>query len=265
MAFIEGGVKFTGSLGDFCAYRLPGTDKIVVRRKTGPDRNRMKNDKAYALTRLYGQEWKACTTATSALIRSMFPVKHLSDYPYAGALNGLFRSIQNEDRVSVLGKRGVLISQHYRRVEGFSLCRTHNLESYIKHPLQFSVDRMNAAATLQIPELLPGINFSNPDGHPLYRLILVLGAVPDIIFKEERNEYMPAAVQEVFPVSAATDWQTARKRREASVLTVQLTDPPDLTNNTLLLSIGLEFGIPLTQTEVRPLKRYGAAKILKMG
>lgn len=265
MAFLTGDMHFTGGLGDLCAYRLPGSDKIVVRRKSGPDSNRMKNDKAYAITRLYSQEWKASTAATAALIRSLFPLKHLSDYPYAGALNGLFRSIQNEDRSSVLGRRNVLISQYYQRVEGFSLNLKHNWESYIKHPLQFSIDRMNVKAMLQVPELIPGINFNNPDGHPLYRLVIVLGAVPDIVFNEERNEFIPAAVQEVYPVTACTAWHPAKKRIEASELTVTITDQPDLTNYTLVLSLGLEFGIPFTYTEVRPVKRYGAAKIVKMG
>ncbi|HEX4877993.1 MAG TPA: hypothetical protein VFV31_15050, partial [Chitinophagaceae bacterium] len=149
--------------------------------------------------------------------------------------------------------------------EGFSLNRKHNFESYIRHPLTFSLDKTNASAAVQLPELIPGINFHNPEGHPLYRLVLVLGAVPDIVYREEQKMYRPAAGGEVFPVAAATAWQAAGKRREAELLTVAITDPPDPSDYTLVLSVGLEFGLPLTATEVRPVKRYGAAKIVKMG
>lgn len=265
MAIIAGGMNFTGGMGDFCAYRLPGSDKIVLRRKSGPGRQRIKQDKAYAITRLYSEEWKACTAATASLIRSMFPVKHLSDYPYAGALNGLFRFIQNEDPAAPLGKRGVLISQHPQRLEGFSLNRKQNFESYIKHPLQFGIERSNASATVQLPELVPGINLSNPAGHPLYRLVIVLGAVPDIVYNEERKAFLPVVGEEVFPVVAATGWQPAKQRMPATELSAAVVSPADISGYTLVLSIGLEFGLPLTNTEVRPVKRYGAAKILKMG
>lgn len=258
-------MNFTGSMGEFCAYRLPGSEKIVVRRKSGPDRKRIRQDKAYAITRLYNDEWKACTAATGILIRSMFPIKHLSDYPYAGTLNGLFRFIQNEDLASPLGKREVLISQHGQRLEGFSLSRKHNFESYIKHPLQVIIDKPNAAATVQLPELVPGISINNPEEHPLYRLVIVLGAVPDIIYDEERKEYLPSAEEEVFPVQATTAWHPAKQRMEAAELSVTITNPADISNYTLVLSVGLEFGLPLTNTEVRPVKRYGAGKVVKMG
>lgn len=265
MAVLTGEIKFTGNLGDLIAYRIKGSDKIIIRRKSVPPKHRLKTAAAYENTRRQNEEWKACVSACRLLNRHLFPLRHLADYNYTGTLTGLCKSIQKEDGIYPLGQRPVLFSQHYAKLEGFSLNREYTFESFVKHPLQYQIDKANGSAMLQWPEIIPGINLSNPAKQPLYRFVFVLGAIPDIIYNEERKMYQPSAGEELFPDVVYTDWYTGKQRMPAGAISLQLNQPGEFSAYTLALAIGIEFGIPVTNTEIRPVKRYGAAKVLKMG
>ena len=264
MAILNGELRFTGTMGGFSAYRMNGTDKIVIRRKGGPGRQQVKQHENFAITRRQNEEWKACVAACKTLSRSLFPVKHLANYNFNPVLTGLCKSVQKDDTMNVLGRRSVLLSRHYYKLEGFSLNREYNFESFVKHPLQYSIDKANGTVTVNLPEIIPGINLTNPDQHPLYRFVFVLGAVADMVYNETRKMYMPVAEEEIFPAITTTNWHGWKERMEAAEITIRLTNTPDLHNYTLLLAAGIEFGTPVTNTEVRPVKRDGAAKILKM-
>jgi hypothetical protein len=265
MALLTGELKFTGTLGDFSAYRMKGSDKIIIRRKGGPQRAQVKKHPNFTITRKQNAEFAGAVLAYVSLKKALFPVNHLSNFNFTGQLTGLCKYIQQDDMTNVLGQRSVLLSQHYYKLEGFSLNREYNFESFVKHPLQYSMDKTNGTASVQLPEMIPGINLTNPNGQPLYRFVFVLGAVADIIYDETRKMYKAAIQEEVFPAVAYTDWHTHKQRMEATEITLAISSPPDLSNYTLLLAVGIEFGMPLTNTEVRPVKRDGAAKILKMG
>lgn len=264
MAKLEGGIHFSGGMGDLCAYRLPGSDKLIVRRKSGPDRQRILRGKNYENTRKNNAEWSGCVAAVRQVITILYPVKQLAGYNYSGNLHALCKSIQKDDTTNILGQRSILFSQHYYKLEGFSLNREYNFESFVKHPLQYHIDKATASATIQLPEIVPGINLTNPNNRPLYRFVFVLGAVTDLLYNKDRKSYQPAATGRVFPVVKATEWHTARQRMNAASVTLAITNAPDLSNHTLLLAAGIEFGEPLSATEIRPVKRDGAARILKM-
>jgi hypothetical protein len=264
MPLLTGALQFTGTLDGFSAYRMRGSDKIIIRRKGGPERQQIKQHENFAITRRQNEEWKACVAACGLLNRSLFPLRHLSDYNYTGTLTGLCKSIQKDDVASPLGKRNILLSQHYYKLEGFSLNKTYTLESFIKHPLQYELDKNNATAVVHWPDLVPGINLVNRNQHPLYRLVMVLGAVPDMVFTEDRKMYIPVA-EEVFPSVSVTDWHTAKQTLLAGMLTASLPQVAGAAGYTLMLAVGIEFGVPVSNTEVRPIKRDGAAKVIRMG
>lgn len=248
---------------------------MVLRKKGGPDAAQLRQGKNFAITRLNNQEFKACVTARKQLMQSIFPIKHLSDYSYTGALNGLCKSIQKDDTINPLGKRSVLFSQSGFKLEGFSLNRIHPFEQYIKHPLQYTIDKATASAVVELPAIIPGINFTNPNQRPLCRFVFVLGGVADIVFDETRNEYVPVSPA-IFPVIKQTAWynwkenvaaQTIRLSFDENLSTSALNPIPsslNLTPYTLLLSAGIEFGMPLSTTEVKVMKGDGAGKMVML-
>ena len=60
MPFLEGPFAFTGKLDMLSAYRMRGVDKIVVRRKGGPSREKIKTGASFANTRRTMSEFGGC-------------------------------------------------------------------------------------------------------------------------------------------------------------------------------------------------------------
>lgn len=264
MPVLAGDMQFTGTMGGLSAYRMKGTDKIIIRRKGGPERNKLKTHGNYALTRQYNQEWKACILAGQQLVHAIHPLKHLNDHSYFGALTGLLKSIQKDDTIHPLGQRSILLSQYAYKLEGFSLNKYNSFESIVRHPLQYETDRHNGTAWVQLPELVPGINLGNPMKQPLYRMVVSLGAVADIHYHPTRNRYEPVTDTIIHPVTASTDWCSYKQTTPATLLTLALNTLPVPPHMSMVLAVGIEFGVPVSNTEIRPVKYAGAGKVVKV-
>jgi hypothetical protein len=57
MATIYGLPGYTGSLGELSAYRLRGTDRIIIRRKSGPSKKQIKQNHRFEMTRRSNENW----------------------------------------------------------------------------------------------------------------------------------------------------------------------------------------------------------------
>lgn len=264
MAILKGVITFTGSLGDLSAYELKPIGKIVVRKKGGPSREQVKKGDNFTLTRKYNAEWTACIEAAKQINRSLCFIKHVSDYNYTGTLNGLCKSIQKEDNSNPLGQRHVLVSRHYHKLEGFSLNRENSFESLVKHPLQYSIDKPSGTALVQVPEIVPDISLYNPRPQPLYRLVFILGTVADMVYSTESNKYERATDKPISPVVVTTPWHGHKETMTAVTISIALTNYEEHSLQSLMLVAGIEFGSPVSQADIRPVKYAGAAKVLKL-
>lgn len=264
MARLSGMAGFTGSFGDVSIYKMRGVEKLVVRQKGGASRDRIRRDRNFEMTRRHNQEWKACVMAAQQLLHAIYPVKHLADYNYSGQLTAICKSIQKDDSQGLAGQREILLSQFYYKLEGFSLNTENTFESIVKHPLQYDIDSATGKAVVQIPEIVPGINLNNPRKQPLYRFVVTLGVAADIVYKQEADRYIPATDRSLHPSIATTPWCSYRQTAPAIVLSpsvdVSLLHP----QQSLVLAVGIEFGVPVSHTEIRPVKYAGAAKVLKI-
>ena len=71
--------------------------------------------------------------------------------------------------------------------------------------MQIAISRTSLSSTVVIPQLYPGINFSNPKDLLLFRFIIVLGIIPDMVYTP--NGYVHAnADMQLNPVQVITDW-----------------------------------------------------------
>lgn len=265
MAFLANGPGYTGSLGDLSAYRMQGVDRIVVRRKGGPSRNKIRSHPNFERTRENNQEWKACTIATRTVGFAIAPVKPLADHNYSGALTGLCKSIQVDDSVSLRGERGVLFSQSLYKLEGFGLNKYHVFDGIMRHPLEYEMDRQAGTEAVQLPAILPGINLYNPRKQAMFRFVFTLGMLPDIVFEQDRKEYKPVA--EIAPNSYAvgyTPWCAFEAGCNEQEVMLSIESWQAVPGVSLILAAGVEFGQPLNSTEVKPTKYAGAAKVLKL-
>jgi hypothetical protein len=256
--------NFTGPLGNLTAYKMRGVDGIVVRQKGGASKERIKTDPKFINTRHNNAEFGGRATATRWIMLMLRPQKALADHNIAGPLNALMRPVQLLDTVSKKGKRAVTLSKNPRLLEGFSLNQKNTFDGTLRTSLGHSLSRDTLSAHIDIPALLPGINFYAPQRHSMYRVIAMLGVVPDLVYQEQGYEPSDPAYSMINPAMAGTEWYPVLKGSPATALALDIkTTPPDQSFS-LMLSVGICYGAMLGATEIEQVKHAGSAKILAM-
>jgi hypothetical protein len=94
-----------------------------------------------------------------------------------------------------------------------------------------------------------------------YRLIAVLGLVPDVVYTP--RGYQPAAGVEPFSAQAQySDWFHVRQGSPAQTLELALVDLPATPAFSLVLSLGISFGVMSARGWVEVVKHAGSARVL---
>ena len=264
MATYSGSFPFTGKFGDIVAYKMQGSNKTIIRAKSGIDKKRIARDPAFALTRMNNSEWTAAIKAGKAVNLAIADIKRLADHNYVPSLNGLMRRLMHEDTINPLAKRSVLFSKAVNYLEGFSVNRYNNFDSILRQPLAFEADRDAGTATLHMPELIPGINLYNPKAERFYRFVCSLGVVADIVYHEQYKQYMPMVESMHYQGEAQSPWTFFEEDTPATTFNLALanwTNPP---GTSIILSAGIEFGKPGAGGMINSVKYAGAGKILKV-
>jgi hypothetical protein len=259
MAKLKGSIQFTGSIGDITAYLRNG--EIIIRKKQGVDRRRVKYGPEYERTREGNKEFGGRSTTARMIMRSLHVIKPMADYKIHSALNGLLTPIQKMDTESARGKRNVFLTKNPRLLEGFTLNQGTHFDSIVRTPVVCSLSRETLSATINIPELVPGINFVARQKHSMFQIVVQLGLVPDMMHTP--NGYKPVDETATGSVYAMTEWQPIRGGADATTLSLALAGlPPQSAAFSLMLSIGISFGEAYTNTMVKQTKHAGAAKVL---
>lgn len=267
MAYLKG-ITFIGSLGDITAYQQRGSDKIILRRKGGPSRATVKNDAKFDVQRRYGRELGGCSVLGKA-IRTMFgPHRALADYNLSYTLNQYLLQVQRRDMSNELGQRAIHLSHMPALFAGFSLNKEKSLfDITLRSAVTATIDRAGFSAQLHVPALIPGINFHPAPHQSVYSITAVLGIVPDAAFDTEQERYItpPWFDTTYAPVMATTPWLPTSVGLEATPLNITVPQRPPENDFSLMLSIGIRYGMFLGDGTVLQSRRVGAAKVLAMG
>lgn len=264
MAKGDGNFGFTGSLGNITAYKTSTSDKVILRTKGGASKNKIKRSPKFAKFRLCQKEFGACSNLGKTIRNTIYAVKHLADPHMSGHLNGFLKSILNLDTENKLGQRSVLVSRYRHLLEGYNLNRLNPFNTVIRHPVTCTLSRDTGMVRLSIPELLPGINFYNASKYPLYRFIVVMGVIPDMVF--ETKYYPEIVTRKNFPEHFYTEWNEAAKPAAMQNIELQIKHfKPLADNETLITAIGVEFGFAVSNTVTNPVKYGGSACIVATG
>lgn len=188
MPKLIGSLQFIGSLDNMSAYKMRGSDKIILRKKGGPSKEQIKKGPHFDLTRRNNKEFGGRSKAAAHIKNVLFPLRSLADYNITGPLNALLKPIQEMDTESNWGERNVLISRNSRLLEGFTLNRKNLLESIVSTPFLWSLQKDQAI--IDVPGLLPGINFMVPGDYAWYHIIATAGLVPDLYYHEHGYRQM---------------------------------------------------------------------------
>lgn len=263
MAFISSEITFTGSLGNLSAYRVKGSDKIVVRTKGGATRDRIKKDPNFDLTRRNNAEFTGRVRMSMHIMQEMFLHRRLADYNLSGPLNGVLCQIQKRDETNVLGQRSILLSEHRGYLEGFSLNRKFPFDAVVRTAPKVTLDRATGSAIIELPELIPGVNFFAQTKHPLYRLTVALSAVCDMVWTDMGYKKINER-DRIHDNIMHTDWYPARYGSAASTLSLAIGPLPDK-GVSMMLTIGICYGTLDDVDTIEPVRRVGSAKVLVLG
>jgi hypothetical protein len=263
MATLEEGIEFTGSLGKFSAYRIKGSDKIIIRKKGGPTKKQVLTSKSFVRLRENMTEFKGVGKAVRVIRSPLRHVRHLAGYNFSSDFTTVFKAIQLLDPGGDRGERNIFLSQHRYMLAGFTLNKRHPFLGVVSGPVGCTFDRETKSAVIQLPGLVKGINLHLPWKQPLYRFSMALGLVPDITY--ENGEYNVHA-DEWADTGLETAWQVAAEPFRSQTLELKLDIPRPLKDTqTLIFAIGIEMGAPTPYGDIEAVKYAGSACILTAG
>ena len=189
MAISKGINKITGSLQGMSMYTLRGSDTIYVRTKGGPSKSTILHSPNFAKVRLNNKEWPGCTLLASNIRSAFTPLNRLEDYAVSGALNALAKKIQLGDLTGEHGVRGLFLSRHKEMLAGFNVSRKQVLETVLRVPMEYTVDRETVSAKVTIQPINTDLHLVNFRNLPFFRIIISLGTVSDMTYVEANKQY----------------------------------------------------------------------------
>jgi hypothetical protein len=256
-----------GRLGNTSLYTrkdMPGQE--LMRTKGGPSEDQIKKGKQFKVVRENIQEFGIRATASSWMLTSFDPLKNLGDYSKAPVLNSMMTALQHADTVSEHGKRSVALTMMPSLIEGMQLSNKNPFEPIVRVPLQYSIDKKTCTATVDIPALVPGVNFFPIEGFGVYRWEAVLGVMPDFIYDEKKKYYVTAGkIQPNMHVHVFRgSWCPSGENSDS--LNIELKIPGKLAKDlsfSLILSAGISFGT-FRFRQPSQVKGCGCGKVLKV-
>jgi hypothetical protein len=262
MAKLTSLLKFHGSLDGLSAYKMEGLQEEILRRKGGPTKEQILHDPRFALTRKNNKETAGRSRASGLVLDTLGGLRPAVDQSCCGRLNALLKVVQEGDTLSPWGERHVRLTLGPGLLEGFNLRKVCPLEGVLLNPLTCTVDKAALSAAVHVPALLPGLNFVSPAQQPLYRVVASLGAVPDLFYRETGDHYFPAeGYRRVSAQTAWTGWFPVRGGSPATTLAVQLPEGPEVDTFSLVLTVGVQWGMVGAGGRVDITKKARSARI----
>ncbi|MDP4265134.1 MAG: hypothetical protein Q8941_21580 [Bacteroidota bacterium] len=266
MAQLHSNFSFTGRLGNISAYKRKDSDKIILRTKGGATKDRIKQAPEFDTTRRINAEFGGRSAGSKYIMQALGSLKSLADYNIAGPLNALIKPIQAMDTESEYGRRNICFTKNPGLLDGFNLNQRNPFDSIVRNPLSSTISKEDLSARIDIPALIPGINFFVPPGkYPLYSFMAVLNIVPDLFFDTYR--YQPSTNIQYLSKPIVSDWYPVLNGSPATTLETAMQivgSIPAGARFSIMLSVGIRFGTLGVNNEVQQVKNTGAAKISAM-
>jgi hypothetical protein len=257
MAKLDGILSFTGSLQNLSAYKMRGSDKIILRKKGGPTKKQIKHSPKFANTRRNNMEFGGRSLAAACIKSCLHPLLFLADHNITAPLNALLRAIQKMDTESGLGKRHVCLTKQPRLLEGFTLNRRYLFETIVRTPVVCSLQQEQVL--IDLPALVPGINFMAPGNFAFYKFIGVAALVPDIYYTEKG--YRSKDRERHYFNFIDSEWLQVNAPAPAHTLTLPGLPANKPAGCSTMIALGIAFG-KLQGDTIKPEKYVGGAKVM---
>jgi len=264
MAKLNGDFGFTGSLGNLSAYTRRDMKKVILRGKGGPSKEKIKTSPRFDATRRNNAEFGGRATASRWVMHMLWHLKSLADYNIAGPINALLKHIQTLDPEGELGERSIQLSKTPSLLEGFSLNQQRPFDTAIRTQISYTLLRNKQSVSINIPALLPAINFHPQVSYPMYSLVATLGFIPDLFYHP--FGYRPSSEQyeDTGSMVVYSDWYPVLQGSPAHTLEMQYPMQPPDGSFCMIAGIGIRYGIMKETGVIEQAPYAGSAKVLAM-
>ena len=246
-------------------YTMRGVDKVIIRRKGGPKKSAMRKSPKFTKVRYSQSEFKIRARSVRYVRTAMIYQKLFADYNFAGPLNALMRKVQVLDKVNDLGQRGVFLSRHKEVLTGFSLNKNNIFDAVVRYPVKAEINREGLSALVHIPAIIPGVNFFSQNKYAYYRFRVTLGVIPDVswskhgpVVRDNSNNAHPHGMRD-------TVWFPVKKGSPEMEIGIRLDGKVLADDCTMMLTIGVCYGVVQDKDDIVQAPRAGCAKVLEVG
>jgi hypothetical protein len=281
MARVKSLDQITGSLKNLSFYTRKGSDQIFVRTKGGATKEQIKRRPEFESVRKNNKEFGGCSKMSKEIRLTFSSLAHVADYNLAPVLCSLAKNIQKTDTNNPVGERNIRLSQFRTSLTGFNFNTITRFESVLRIPLSGSVNREKQEATLAIPAFACSFGLNLPFNrsasssrtptilnYSLFRITASLGIATDLQLNAQKTGYEPvhSTIGQGFK-TVSTQWYSTQASVSEQQLTWNIFEPSALftDEDTLILTVVIEFGTLDAFGNPTPVRGAGAGKILVVG
>jgi hypothetical protein len=264
MAKLTSLFSFQGSLDGISVYKMEGVEKPVVRKKGGAAKEKILRDPCFKNTRRTMGEFGGRSAASRYILEAFTPLR--PGHGTTGRINKVLTALQKMDTDSPWGRRSVALTLCPQLLQGLDISKRLLLDDILKNALTGVLSRTELKGIVSVPPIIPGVNCLHPKSHPFFRVVAVLGVVPDLIYHEHLLEYGPPEGFLPIPAqSRETPWKQTNSPAEAATLEVTLRGAPAIEGYCLMLSVAIQYGKLGPTGAIEPLPKAVASKIIAVG
>ena len=265
MAELKGPFFFTGSIGNIRVYYNRTLKRYILALKGGSTKDMIENNPAFARQRENMSEFKACALWASQLRKSLISIAHLFQGYYFSDIVAMAKSIQKHDDQSLKGKRSIESSKNARLLTTLNFNRLHPFDQVLTHQYQVLFSEDKQTVTLQLLGLKSFSRIIWPGGFSSYRIALVIGQLPDMIWDEMARRYQPVLLNmERLAVSAHSDWRPCSTDFIDIILSASFAQPAlQQPGTTVVVAVGIEVATSSGGASAMHLSGYGTMKIVE--
>ncbi len=264
--------QITGSLKNLSFYTRKGSDQIFVRTKGGASKEKIKRNPEFEKVRKNNKEFGGCSKMSKQIRLTFFDLAHVADYNLSSVLCSLAKNIQKADLENPVGERSIRLSRFRVLLTGFNFNTNNRFDTLLRIALQSSINRETQQATVELPAFacsfglyLPNSRTPAKPDYSLFRITISLGIATDLQLNVQKTGYEPVhSTLGLGYKKTSTPWYSTQASIPEQQLVLNINEPSAIftDDDTLILTIALEFGTLDAIGNPTPVKGAGAGKIL---
>lgn len=194
MAKQKGFIKIKGTIQGLCYYKLNGKD--IVRKASGPSKERINTDPAFVNVKANNQEFAAAVLMSKAITKGLGPIsKKFKDTYMQSRLTGACRKIIQKGN-GYLGQREVNLLNKSDELIGFQLNKTQVFNQIYTAQIKVIHNEQQNEITIAIPKSLKSHLNKLPKNASHFILTTAISYISSYQWKEIVKAYQPLHVNQ---------------------------------------------------------------------